>query len=36
VLKEKILKLKENGLSNIKIAEKLGINKSTVGRILKK
>lgn len=35
-LKEKILKLKEEGLSNIKIAERLGINKSTVGRILKK
>lgn len=35
-LKEKILKLKSEGFSNIKIAEKLGINKSTVGRVLKK
>lgn len=35
-LKEMILKLKSEGLSNIKISEKLGINKSTVGRILNK
>lgn len=35
-LKVKILKLKEDGLSNIKIAEQLGLNKSTIGRILKK
>ena len=31
-----ILKLKKIGLSNIKIAEKLGVSKSTIGRLLKK
>lgn len=34
-LKEKILKLKEQGLSNVKIAEKLGTNESKIRRVLK-